>query len=126
MYARPRAEAFQHEVVRPALKLRPKDRIGDAEWTAFLDAKPEVRARIERQTPWRKGKLGAEIAHIYTSLSGRVHGHQIGTKAVTISQELLTNEECLAAAALLDDFVRWELDPPTLKETYDENEARGM
>lgn len=113
-------------MVRPALGLGPKGPITPERWNEFLAVQPEVRARIERQTPWRKGKIGAELSHIYTSLSGRVHGHQLGTQAVTISQELLTYEECLAAAALLDDFVLWRLDPPALQERYDENEARGL
>jgi hypothetical protein len=112
-------------VVRRTLELGPKEPISADVWNAFLEQKPEVRARIELQTPWRKEKVGVEIAHIYTSLCGRIHGHQIGDQAVTISCQLLTAEECLAAAALLDDFLLWELDPRGLKNKYDGNVAKG-
>lgn len=116
-------EAFQHEEVRPALRLRPKAPLGAEEWNRFLDMNPEVRSRIERHTPWRKRKVGDELAHIYVSLSGRVHGYQRGTDAVTISEKMLTAEECMLAAALLQGFVEWELDPPELAEQYERREG---
>lgn len=103
----------------------PRTRLTPEIWEEFLDARPEVRARIERQTSWRKGKVGVDIAHVYTSLSGRVHSHQMGADAVTISQSLLTKEECLGVAALLHEFVRWEFDPVSLQEVYDRNERAG-
>ena len=110
-------------MVRRTLKLGRKEPVTPDVWNAFLDAEPEVRARIERQTPWRKEKVGAEMSHIYTSLSGSIHGHQIGDEAVTISQRLLTKEECLAVAALLQDFVAIEFDPVELQQAYDRNAA---
>jgi hypothetical protein len=97
--------------------------VGAEEWNRFLAMSPEVRARIERHTPWRKAKVGDELAHIYVLLSGRVHGYQRGTDAVTISQEMLTAEECMLAAALLQGFVEWELDPPALAEQYERKEG---
>lgn len=106
------------------LQCPPKTRLTPALWDAFLDKMPELRARIQRQTGWGREKIGSEMSHIYTSLSGRIHGHQIGDEAVTISQRLLTKEECLAVAALLQDFVNLELDPIELQQTYDLNEAQ--
>lgn len=95
-------------------------------WEQFLDQRPEIRERVERQTPWRKGKVGVELCHIYTTLSGRVHdAYQVGFDTVTISRCILTKEECLAAAALLQDYVLYEFDPLLLQSIYDANEQRS-
>ena len=106
------------------LRCPPKTRLTPALWGAFLDKMPELRARIQRQTGWGREKIGPEMSRIYTSLSGRIHGHQIGDEAVTISQRLLTKEECLAVGALLQDFVNLEFDPIELQQAYDRNEAQ--
>jgi hypothetical protein len=114
-------EACQDEVVRPTLGLVPKAPITAGVWNAFLEQRPDVRARVECQTRWRKEKVGTGIAHIYTTLCGHIHGFQIGDETVAISHQLLPPDECLAAAAVLDETFLCEFDPPAIKDKYDFN-----
>jgi hypothetical protein len=70
---------------------------------------------LERQTPWRKSKGAAEMGHIYTTLSGRIHSsHQIGDATVVLATDILTTEESLGVGALLYGFVPIEFHPETL------------
>ncbi len=117
------AEAFQQEEVRPALGLGPKVPITPERRNQFLERKPTLRARIERQTPWRGERIGAELSNVYTTLSGHVHSFQVGTYAVTISKGPLSPEQCLLVASTLFDNVKVELDPPGLQERFDDVEA---
>lgn len=119
------AEAYQDEVVRPALGLGPKEPITADVWNAFLEKRPDVRERIEAQVPWRKERVGSGLAHIYTVLCGVIQGFQIGEDEVTISRQLITVEECLAAAALLDERYQWHMDPLALKDKYMFNAKRA-
>lgn len=121
----PRTEGFQEDMVLPELGLPPGTRMTPEVWNKYLEKAPEVRARIELQTPWRRGKIGVEVSHIYTSLSGQTHVRPISGEAVPISMPTLTQEECLGAAALLDGYVRWEFHPPGLQMAYDRNKARA-
>lgn len=105
------------------LGLGSKEPINAARWNAYLAKKPEVRARVERQALWPKDKMGEQLASIYSTLSSRIHVHQVGDRVVTISDQTLHVEACLGVAALLDDFVFWEFDPPGLKAVYDEKAA---
>ena len=119
-------ESFQDEVVLPALGLPAGTRMTPEVWDMYLEKAPEVRARIERQTPWRRGKVGVEVSHIFTSLSGRIHDTPIdGEAAVPISMPVLTQEECLGAAALLQDYVPFKFHPSGLQVKYDRNEAKA-
>ena len=94
-----------------------------ASWEKFLALKPDIRKRVERQTPWRNSKTGIEISHVYTTLSGRIHtAHREGDAAVVISTDILTKEECLGVGALLFDYVPIEFDPPELMEEFERNE----
>lgn len=93
-------------------------------WNQFLACKPALRARIERQTPWRGERVGVELSNVYTTLSGHVHSYQVGTYAVTIAPKgPLSPERCLLVASALCDSVKVELDPPGLQERFDEVEA---
>lgn len=95
-------------------------------WEEFLHEDPKIRARVERQTPWRKSKTGVELSHIYTTLSGRVHSvFQKGDTAILISTDILTKEECLGVGALLFDHVPIEFDPPELMEEFERNEREA-
>lgn len=109
--------------MRPELELGPKVPINPERWNQFLERRPRVRTRIERQTPWRGERIGVELSNVYTTLSGHVHSYQLGTRAVTISKNPLSPEQCLLVASLLYDNVRVELDPPPLQERFDEIEA---
>lgn len=102
-----------------------REPINADQWSAFLAREPEVRERVEQQTPWRKGKVGAELANVCATLSSRIHIHQIGERKVTISDQTLAVEACLGIAAVLQDFVRFEFDPPGLQATYDKNRSGG-
>lgn len=117
------AEAFQQEEVRPALGLGPKVPITPERWNQFLTGRPTLRARIERQTPWRGERIGVELSNVYTTLSGHVHSYQVGTRSVTISKGPLSPEQCLLVASTLYDNVKVALDPPGLQERFDEVEA---
>ena len=98
-----------------------------ASWEKFLALKPDIRKRVERQTPWRKSKTGIEISHVYTTLSGRIHtANRKGNAAVVISTDILTKEECLGVGALLFDYVPIEFDPPELMEEFERNEQVAM
>ncbi|EKU22457.1 hypothetical protein NGA_0463600 [Nannochloropsis gaditana CCMP526] len=119
-------ESFQEEEVLPRLCLKPRGRVTVGMWERFMQAKPDIRRRVERQTPWRKSKIAAEMGHIYTTLSGRIHSsHQIGDAAVVIGTDVLTTEECLGVGALLYDFVPIEFHPPELMEKFERNEEEG-
>lgn len=118
-------ETFQDDVVRPRLGLIPGGRITADVWNAFLEERPDIRERIEAQVPWRKEKVGIGLSHIYTVLCGIIHGFQIGEEEVTISRQLISAEECLAAAALLDERYVWHMDPPALKDKYAFNVERA-
>ena len=111
--------------MRPALGLGEKDTINAAVWNRFLALKPDVRARIERQTSWRGHMVGVGLANAYTILSSLTHVHQEGERAVTISVQNLAAETCLGAAALLDDFVCFDFDPPTLGFEYERRKREG-
>ena len=92
-------------------------------WEQFLDLRPDIRKRVERQTPWRNTKTAVGIGHIFTTLSGRIHAaHHKGDAAVVISTDILTKEECLGVGALLFDYVPIEFDPPELMEEFERNE----
>ena len=122
----PLVESFQEEEVLPRLGLKPTSRVTVGMWERFMQAKPDIRRRVERQTPWRKSKIAAEMGHIYTTLSGRIHSsHQIGDAAVVIGTDVLTTEECLGVGALLYDFVPIEFHPPELMEKFEKNEEEG-
>jgi hypothetical protein len=122
----PLAESFQEEEVLPLLCLKPRGRVTVGMWERFMQAKPDIRRRVERQTPWRKSKIAAEMGNIYTTLSGRIHSsHQIGDAAVVIGTDVLTTEECLGVGALLYDFVPIEFYPPELMEKFERNEEEG-
>ncbi|EKU23464.1 hypothetical protein NGA_0725500 [Nannochloropsis gaditana CCMP526] len=119
-------EAFQEEEVLPRLGLKPTSRVTVGMWERFMQARPDMRRRVERQTPWRKSKVAAEMGHIYTTLSGRIHSsHQVGDAAVVIGMDVLTTEECLGVGALLYDFVPIEFHPPELMEKFEKNEREG-
>jgi hypothetical protein len=111
--------------VRPALGLCRTDTINAAVWNQFLTLKPDVRARIERQTSWRGHMVGVGLANAYATLSSLIHVHQEGDRAVTISIQNLAAETCLGAAALLDDFVLFDFDPPTLAFEYERRQRGG-
>ncbi|EWM20324.1 hypothetical protein Naga_100406g7 [Nannochloropsis gaditana] len=116
-------ESFQEEEVLPRLGLKPTSRVTVGMWERFMQARPDIRRHVERQTPWRKSKVAAEMGHIYTTLPGRIHSsHQIGDAAVVIGTDLLTTEECLGVGALLYDFVPIEFHPPELMEKFEKNE----
>ena len=122
----PLVESFQEEEVLPRLGLKPTSRVTVGMWERFMQARPDIRRRVERQTPWRKSKVAAEMGHIYTTLSGRIHSsHQIGDAAVVIGTDVLTTEECLGVGALLYDFVPIEFHPPELMEKFEKNEREG-
>lgn len=107
----------------PLLGLKPKTPMTLVLWEQFFQSKPDIRKRVERQTPWRKSKTGIEISHVYTTLSGRIHAaHHKGDAAVVISTDILTKEECLGVGALLFDYVPIEFDPPELMEEFERNE----
>ena len=94
-----------------------------ASWEKFLALKPDIRKRVERQTPWRKSKTGIEISHVYTTLSGRIHtAHRKGDAAVVISTDILTKEECLGIGALLLGYVPIQFEPTKLMDTFEKNE----
>ena len=112
-------ESYQNKRVRPALNLSGKAAINAGVWNDFLALKPDVRARIERQTSWRGPMVGVGLANAYSTLSSLIHVHQEGDRAVTISVQNLAAETCLGAAALLDDFVLFDFDPPTLAFEYE-------
>ncbi len=118
-------EAFQKDEVLPLFGLKPKTPLTLELWDRFLHARPEIRKRVERQTPWRKSKTGVEISHIYTTLSGRIHTGQKGDGAVLISRDILTKEECLGVGALLFDYVPIEFHPPELMEEFERNEREA-
>ena len=118
-------ESFQKNEVLPLLGLKPKTPLTLALWDQFLHARPAIRKRVERQTPWRKSKTGVELSHIYTTLSGRIHTNQKGDAAVLISQDILTKEECLGIGALLFDYVPIEFEPPELMEEFERNEREA-
>jgi len=118
-------ESFQKDEVLPILGLKPKTPLTLELWDRFLHARPEIRKRVERQTPWRKSKTGVEISHIYTTLSGRIHTGQKGDGAVLISRDILTKEECLGVGALLFDYVPIEFHPPELMEEFERNEREA-
>lgn len=94
-------------------------------WNEFLERKPTLRVRIERQTPWRGERIGVELSNVYTTLSRHVHSHQLGTHAVTISKGPLSPEQCLLVASTLCDSVKVELDPPALQEWPAAGDAIG-
>ena len=80
-----------------------------------------------RQTPWRKGKMGVEIGHLYTTLSAHIHDPQQGGDALVISKESsLTIEGCLGFAALLSDYITIEFKDPKLIEKWKKNESAGI
>ena len=118
-------ESFQKSEVLPLLGLKPKTPLTFALWDRFLDARPAIRRRVERQTHWRKSKTAIELSHIYTTLSGRIHTSQSGDTAVLISQDILTKEECLGIGALLFDHVLIEFKPPELMEEFERNEREA-
>jgi len=118
-------ESFQKSEVLPVLGLKPKTPLTFALWDQFLDARPAIRERVERQTPWRKSKTAIELSHIYTTLSGRIHTNQSGDTAVLISQDILTKEECLGIGALLFGHVPIEFKPPELMEEFERNEREA-
>ena len=64
--------------MRPALGLSERDPINAAVWNQFLALKPDVRARIERQTSWRGNRVGAGLANAYSTLSSLIHVHRDG------------------------------------------------
>lgn len=70
------------------LDLGPRDPIDAERWNKYLRMEPEAWAGVERQTSWRKKKVGAELATIYATLSSRIHVHQyqIGEREVTPSR----------------------------------------
>lgn len=111
--------------MRSTLGLGSGERITVDVWNAFLEKRPDIRERIEAQVPWRKEKVGIGLYHIYTVLCGIIHGFQIGEEEVTISRQLISAEDCLAAAALLDERYVWHMDPPALKDEYAFNVARA-
>ena len=76
----PLAESFQEEEVLPLLGLKPTSRVTVGMWERFMQAKPDIRRRVERQTPWRKSKVAAEMGHIYTTLSGRGKRRKVSDK----------------------------------------------
>lgn len=82
-----------------------------------------IRNRIERQTPWRKGKIGIEISHLYTTLSAHIHKRQKGGDALVIAEEPLTREGCLGFAALVCDYISIEYDDLTLEDEFTKNES---
>ncbi len=85
----------------------------------------EIKERIERQTPWRKGKIGDEIGHLYTTLSALIHDPQKGGDALVISEKSsLTREGCLGFAALLCDYIDVEFAEPELLKRWDKNELK--
>jgi multidrug efflux pump subunit AcrA (membrane-fusion protein) len=118
-------EAFQRDEVLPALNKKPNCPVTIAMWGRFLSIKADIRARVEKQTPWRNEKTAIEIGHVYSSLSGRIDTPQKSDAGVVISTDILTKEECLAVAALLFDYVPIEFDPPNLMEEYERNELRA-
>lgn len=85
----------------------------------------EIKERIERQTPWRKDRIGHEISHLYATLSAHVHKPQKGGNALLISEDPLTREGCLGFAALLKDYIRIKFDDKTLKNEFKRNESAG-
>jgi hypothetical protein len=105
------------------LDLGPREPMNAERWNEYLEREPEARARVERQTSWRKGKVGAELATTYATLWSRIHVHQIGEREVTISDQTLPVEACLGIAAILHGFVRFEFDPPGLQAMYDKNRS---
>ena len=111
--------------MRPALGLGERAAINATVWNQFLSLKPDVRARIERQTSWRGNMVGVGLANAYATLSSLIHVHQEGERAVTISVQNLAAEVCRGAAALLDDFVLFDFDPPTLAFEYTKRQRGG-
>jgi hypothetical protein len=105
--------------VRRVLDVGPREPIIAERLNEYLEREPEVRERVERQTSWRKGKVGAELANVYATLSSRIHFHQIGERVVTISDQTLAVDACLGIAAVLQDFVYFKFDPPGLWTKYD-------
>jgi len=100
----PLIESFQRDEVLPALDLPQGSQLTSDLWDQFLalDEKVEIRERIMRQTPWRKGEMGVEIGHLYTTLSAHIHDPKQGGDALVISKESsLTIEGCLGFAARL-------------------------
>ena len=91
-------------------------------WEQFLDLRPDIRKRVERQTPWRNTKTAVGIGHIFTTLSGRIHAGQEGDAAVVISKKFLTKEECLGIGAVLLGYVPIQFEPAKLWDEFKKNE----
>lgn len=108
----------QHWALGPGCPSPPST--GTNSWLSKL----EILARIERHVLWRKERLGIEISNVYTTLSGHIHSYQLGTEAVVFWKEMLTPEHCMLMAALMHDNVTVQLDPPVLRDKYNEVEAR--
>ena len=104
----------------------PKTTLTSDMWEQLLDTRTKIRERVERQTPWRKGEVGEKLCNLCSSLSRHAYGaYQIDVLRVTIPNAILTKEECLAAAALLEDYVLFEFDPLDLWSEYNANEERS-
>lgn len=81
-----------------------------------------IRKRIERQTPWRKGEIGVKITHLYTTVFDLDYIPQKRGSALVISEKSLTRVECLGFAALLYDYVPIEFDTQDLIDAFERNE----
>ena len=74
-------------------------------WERYLDEHPDLRVCLRVQTGWSKKKDAKNLAGIYGTLSGWVHGqYQEGTGALTIPDKALTPEQCFAVACVLKEM----------------------
>lgn len=83
--------------------------VESGDWKLFFDdpSNSEVTERILRLTGWNEKSLPDHMVSIWKILCGRLHDkrsaddYQRDTDKITISGQLLTQEQCLACAALL-------------------------
>jgi hypothetical protein len=90
-------------------------------WAAFFtnSSQASLAERITKLTRWTKESLPSRFVSIWRLLSSRVHKKQTpadsgrAKRRVIISGDVLDEESCLAAAALLDEMkYPVELAPP--------------